>query len=389
MKIILILNHSLSSNNQNDDPKYYEDDWHVKVAKGILSETNKFDIECWRPEKDLKKIYSRKGPEGIVYKLFPSKYFHKFEYSPLMLKELKKQIEKFDVLLHFHGIFYPSTYYLLKSLPNNIPIIVQSHASSPTLIGALFNNNPIKVFELFEKLFQKKYFPKIDEFFCLSEKEVKEFSKYGTAIIQPMGINFNKFKPIKKEYALKKFNLENKDYILYVGRIDKIKGLYYLIYGLRDILPKYNLTLVIAGEGPYKSELNSLICELGISDYIKFLGFIKNENLSYLYNIADVTAYPSLWEAYPVVPMESLACKTPLIATDVGATSEILSNFKGGFRIIPYRNSNAIKDAFNEMKSVSFDRNLINRENAKEHHDWGKIIKKTIHVYDILEKRYY
>ncbi len=389
MKIILILNHSLSSNNQKDDPKFYEDDWHVKVAKGIISQTTKFDIECWRPEKKLKKIYTRTGSDGIVYRLFPSKYFHKIEYSPLMLKELRIQIEKSDVLLHFHGIFYPSTYYLLKYLPNNIPIIVQSHASSPTLIGALFSNNPLKRFEYIEKLFQKRYFSKIDEFFCLSEEEVKEFSKHGRAIIQPMGIDFNKFKPMKKEYALTKLKLENNDYILFVGRIDKIKGLKYLIEGVKDILPEHNLFLAIAGEGPYKSELESLICEFGISDYIKFLGFVKNENLTYLYNIAEVTIYPSLWEAYPVVPMESLACKTPLIATDVGAISEILSNFKGGFKIIPSRNSSALKQAFNEMMSVGFNKDLINRENAKEYHDWGKIIENTIYIYDNLEKKYY
>jgi glycosyltransferase involved in cell wall biosynthesis len=389
MKIIQILNHSLSNNNQNVDPRFYEDDWHVKVAKGIIKETNEYEIECWRPEKSLNKMYSRTGNDGIVYKLFPSKYLSKIEYSPLMLKELKELIEKSKVLLHFHGIFYPSTYYLLKNVPNNVPIIAQSHASSPTIIRALFNHNPLKYFEFVELLYQKKYFKKIDEFFCLSSEEVKEFSKYGNAIIQPMGINFDIFKPIKKETALNNLKLKKKNYVLYVGRIHKIKGLNFLIKGLKDILPKYNLDLLIVGEGPYKSELLSLINKLGIYDYVKFLGFIKNEELIYLYNIADVTISPSLWEAYPVVPMESLACKTPLITTDVGSVSEIMKHFKGGYKIIPKRNSDAITNAFYEMKSKNFDKSKIDREGAKKYHDWKTIINNTIRIYNKLEDKYY
>ncbi|MGB9978581.1 hypothetical protein [Methanobacterium sp.] len=90
MKIIQILSHSLSPHNKTADPRFYEDDWHVKVSKKIKNVSNNYEIECWRPEKNLKKMYVRKGDDNIVYKIFPSNYLFKFEYSPLMLKELKK-----------------------------------------------------------------------------------------------------------------------------------------------------------------------------------------------------------------------------------------------------------------------------------------------------------
>lgn len=389
MKVIQILNHSLSSINPNADPRFYEDDWHAKVAKSINKQTNEFDLECWRPEKNLKEIYKRTGTDGIVYKLFPSKYFHKIEYSSLMLQEIENEIEKSDVLLHFHGIFYPSTYYLLKNLPTHIPIIAQSHASSPTLIRSLFDNSPLRSFEFIEKLIQKKYFNKIDQFFCLSQEEVEEFSKYGNAVIQPMGIDFNRFKPLEKEFALKKLELENKDYILFVGRIDKIKGLNYLIEALKELVSTFDITLLIAGEGPYKSELKAIINDLEMNGHVKFLGFIENEKLIYLYNISSVTVYPSLWESYGVVPIESLACKTPIITTDVGATVEIVNHFHGGFQIIPARNSKAITDAFNKMKTENFDNKNIDRDSAKDYHDWNSIISKTIQCYHKLMNNYY
>lgn len=375
--------------NHNADPRFYEDDWHVKVAKNIAKQTNEFDLECWRPEKDLKEIYTRKGTDGIVYKLFPSKYFHKIEYSPLMLNEILKEIEKSDVLLHFHGICYPSTYYLLKYLPTQIPIIAQSHAASTTLVRSLFNNSPLTTFEFIEKLIQKKYFNKIDQFFCLSQEEVEEFSKYGDAVIQPMGIDFDNFKPLEKDFALKKLELENKDYILFVGRLDKKKGLDYLIKGLQYILPSYDMILIMVGEGPYKSELETLIKELNLEGYVKFEGFVQNEKLRYYYNSSIVTIFPSLEESYGVVPIESLACKTPLITTNVGATLDIVNHFSGGFQIVPVRDFNAMNKAFHNMKTENFDNKNIDRDNAKNYHDWNSIISKTIQCYQKLINRYY
>lgn len=306
-----------------------------------------------------------------------------------MLKELKKEYLTEDVLLHFHGIIYPNTYFLLKSLPNEIPIVAQSHDPSPTLTEVIFNKNLLKLLKPVESSLQKLYFKKIDQFFCLSEKEIKEFSKYGSAFIQPMGIDFNHFKPIPKEDALKVSGLENENYILYVGRLDEKKGLKYLIKGFKESLYEHETILILAGEGPYKTKLKSLINKLEISNYVKFLGFVENKNLSYLYNSVNATIFPSLWEAYPVVPMESLACKTPLITTNVGSTPEITRHFRGGSKIIPMKDTNAIKNAINEVISGKMDKSYIDDENGKKYHDWDNIIKNTLLIYDKLHEEYY
>lgn len=389
MKIIQILPHSLSPYNTTADPRFYEDDWHVKVSKRIKKITNKYEIECWRPERNLKKKYTRTGPDGITYKIFPSRYFKKFEYSPFMVKELKK-MGKNEILLHFHGIFYPNTYYILKSIPMEVPIVAQSHASSPTSIRAMFDKTPLILLEPLEFLIQRICLKKIDQFFCLSKSETKEFSKYANAIIQPMGIDFNKFKPLKKRIAQKKFGLEKKSYVLYVGRMDKVKGITYLVKGFKELLlTKKDINLLIVGEGPYKPEIKDLINKLGISDHVKFLGFITNEKLPYLYNAVDATLSPSLWEAYPVVPIESLACKTPLITTNVGAIPEITRHFRGGSKIIPMKNVDAIKNAIDDVTSGKINESEIDRKNGRKYHDWDNIIKNTLSVYDKLNEEYY
>lgn len=188
----------------------------------------------------------------------------------------------------------------------------------------------------------------------------------------------------------KKFGLEKKSYVLYVGRIDKIKGINYLIKGFKELLlTEKDINLLIAGEGPYKHKIEDLINKLGISDHVKFLGFVKNERLPYLYNAVDITLFPSLWEAYPMVPIESLACQTPLITTKVGAIPEITRHFKGGYKIIPMKNANAIKNAIDDVICGKINESQIDRENGKKYHNWDNIINNTLAVYDKLNEKYY
>lgn len=113
---------------------------------------------------------------------------------------------------------------------------------------------------------------------------------------------------------------------------------------------------------------------------------MENKRLSYLHNTADATLSPSLWEAYPVVPIESLACKTPLITTNVGAIPEITGHFRGRFKIITMKNDDAMKNAIDDVISGKINENQIDRENGKNYHDWNNIIKNTISVYDKLNE---
>jgi glycosyltransferase involved in cell wall biosynthesis len=396
MKIIQILPHSLSKHKNEVDPRFYEDDWHVRVAKQIKKLTDKYEIECWRPEKCIKNIYTRSENNGITYKIFPSSYFMKFENSPQMLKNLEK-ISSDENIFHLHGIIYPFSYLILKKLQKSVPIVVQSHEASPTLTQTIISRYSNKYaaigsfpIKFVESTLQKRWFNKIDYFFCLNQKEKNAFSKFGgKAIIQPMGIDFNKFKPMPRDFALKKAGIDNKRYLLYVGRLDKRKGLENLLEGFEKISKKHDITLLIVGDGPFEKKLRFMTKKFGISSRVNFLGNIPNELLPYYYNISEVTIFPSEMEAHPIVPIESLACETPLITTNVGAINEITKNFKGGYRIITLNDSDAILNAFKSIYSDPNVKSLINRKNAAKFYNWTDIIKKTIKTYEKLYEEYY
>ena len=390
MKIIQILHHSLTNYIDNIDPKFYENDWHVKVAKNIKKRTNKYDIECWRPEISFNKTYTRIGNDGIKYKIFPSKalnlFNQQFEYSSPLIKELKKEILKNEILIHLHGFYNLNSYSILKKIGEKCPIVAQSHGGKPAILIYKESSHRLKKLLLFEHLLQKITMPKIDYLFCLNPKEQEELLKYSNGKIQPMGVDFNKFKPIKKETCLKKTGLNEEHYILYVGRLTTQKGIESLINAFENI-KSYKLLMI--GEGPNKNNLKLLADKLNISKNIKFLGQVSNDDLPYYYNIADITIFPSLGEAYPVVPIESLACKTPIITTNVGAINQITGHFRGGYGIVPKNNPDAIINAFNEFISGKIDKSFIDRENGSKYYDWNSIINSTLSIYNKLYEEYY
>lgn len=393
MKIINILNHSLSPHNKEADPLFYEDDWHVKVAKRVRKFNVEYDIECWRPERNLKKEYER-TENGITYRIFPSNYNLKFEYSPLLLNKLKAAYGE-EIIVHLHGIIYPFSYMILNALSEKTPIIAQSHEASSTLSNSILQKNFPKQLRIMgkpiislEHLFQKRLLSKIDYFFCLNEKEKIDFSKFGKSIIQPMGVDFKIFKPIKKEDALRITGLENGRYLLYVGRLDKRKGLEFLLNEYKKILDKYDRKLILAGEGPFKQKLISLSKKLEIYDKLIFLGNKKNSELPYYYNVSDMTIFPSTIESYAIVPIESLACQKPIITTDVGVVSEITRIFKEGSIIITHNNFNEIFKAFENI-NLNINNIKIDRKNGKKYYDWESLIKNTLNIYEELYKEYY
>jgi len=85
----------------------------------------------------------------------------------------------------------------------------------------------------------------------------------------------------------------------------------------------------------YKAEFEQLAKNLGISEKTSFLGYFNNEELPKLYNIADVYVLPSLREQWSNSIMESMACRTPVIATNVGANPYLIVDDKTGFLFSP------------------------------------------------------
>jgi len=111
--------------------------------------------------------------------------------------------------------------------------------------------------------------------------------------------------------------------ILYVGRLDKQKGLDRFFRELPLIfqhLPQHDLVLV--GDGQQKDALHRLAARMGISDRVKFLGW--RPEAATLIAAADLLVLPSRWEGMPNVILEAMAAGKPVVATQAEGTVELL-----------------------------------------------------------------
>ena len=120
---------------------------------------------------------------------------------------------------------------------------------------------------------------------------------------------------------LKKLQNKNNKYALAIGRLEKIKGFDLLITSWKNI----RTNLIIIGSGKEKNKLNELIQQNNLSEKVKIIDEVRREELVNYYQDASVLIISSRDEGGPRVALEALYLEIPVISTDVGHMSQILS----------------------------------------------------------------
>ena len=173
-----------------------------------------------------------------------------------------------------------------------------------------------------------------------TEKEKEEIMRhYGVSAerigVIPCGVNLEQFKPVDKETAKQQLGFTDDKIILFVGRMEPLKGIDQLLKAMPYLQNGRRPRLVIIG-GDENSQhemerLQSLSRNLHIEDSVTFLGLIKHEQIPYFYSAADVSVVPSYYESFGLVALESLACGTPVVATDVGVFKSVIRQGETGY----------------------------------------------------------
>jgi len=157
--------------------------------------------------------------------------------------------------------------------------------------------------------------------------------------IVPCGVNMDIFKPVAKNAARNAVGIDNPEdrVVIFVGRIERLKGIEQLIRAIA-LLKNDHLRLLIIGEdGNRQGEverLKSISVNLGVADQASFPGLIDHGKLPLYYNAADVCILPSYYESFGLVPLEALACGTPVVAAPVGDLQNIIIQGKTGY-VVP------------------------------------------------------
>lgn len=305
---------------------------------------------------------------------------------------IRREKVKYD-LLHAH---YWLSGWVAKELQKSwgIPVIQRFHT-----LGHLKNlamaNSRIKEHPLRLRL-EKALMNHVDQLEAASQQGKRDMIKFYEAVpekveVIPCGVNLSIFRPIPKDEARASLGLDKAKIVLFIGRIDPIKGLDTLVTAISILrsMPRLKL-IIIGGSNNANSEDNeelqgikALVKKLDISPLVTFLPGQNQEVLTYYYSAADVLAIPSRYESFGMVALEAMACGTPIVASNVGGLSFTIPDSKSGF-LVPPGNGERLAEKLNLLLS---NKELTNRfgQNgmawAKDF-QWSKVADQEIRLYN-------
>ena len=196
----------------------------------------------------------------------------------------------------------------------------------------------------------------------------------------PNGVDLDLFRIMNKKKAREELGIPvNKNIVITVGSQDDVKGTKHLIEAISFMRKRMNQLplLFLIGDGPLRNRLHQQAIELGISDNVKFVGKILQDQIPLWLNAADIFCLPSLREGYPNVVVEALACGIPVVGSRVGSIPELIDTHNG--KIFDVGDSLALCDELMFSFKKGWDRSII-RAGVQEF-NWDRCAESYYRVF--------
>lgn len=183
---------------------------------------------------------------------------------------------------------------------------------------------------LLYKPIDKFVYSRYEKIVCVSNQVKEELNKYIKST-KDKSIVIKNAIPVDENLD----DLPKKYDVLFVGRFEDAKGVDVLIKAISILKEKYheNIKVAILGDGSKKDYLTNLVSMLSIEDRIEFLGIRKD--VKYFMQSSKIFVLPSRWEGLPMVILEAMANKIPIITTPVGGIKEVIQNGINGILVKP------------------------------------------------------
>lgn len=244
--------------------------------------------------------------------------YESFLFSDLVGEKLEKYIEVFRNKI-------------IKTVKEfNPDIIFTNHLYIMTSIVASLNLN-CKIFafchgtdlrQLYKNDVHKELIcnniPKLDGIFCLSEKQKGE-------IVEVFNFNKDKVYVIGGGYDLefyyddkeKIYDRNSKIKLIYAGKFSRAKGVIYLLKAFEKIKDKYNVELILAGNGTGEECKEIIEFSKKLSDKVKLYGYMSKKEISNLFRDCDIFVMPSFYEGLSLVTIEAIACGLKVVMNEL------------------------------------------------------------------------
>ena len=305
-----------------------------------------------------------------------------------------KQLNSYKLdIVHIHSPFGLGKMGIKYAKKHNIPVIATMHSQ--------FKQDFQRVvkLELFANLLTKsriRIFNKCDECWAVNSEVANIFYKdYGYKQLPRVMNNASEMLPIndlKEVIKLRnKHHIEeNERVFLFVGRLNKLKGVLFLIESLNILKtnnPNFKFKMIFVGTGQDETELKNLVKKYKMTKEVLFVGKITNrELLATYYKMADLFLFPSLYDASSIVQIEAASQKTPTVFVEGAATTATITNNKNGYIVEndPLTYANKILDIFNNKTKYE---NVCENAYKDLYINWDDKIKEVYKLYKQIINR--
>jgi len=297
--------------------------------------------------------------------------------NPSFLCYFSKLIGNFEIA-HTQG-FVPSAL-LAESLAKRalrLRIVCTIHGDIPTL------DHPTRYVT-------REVLREFDCIVCVSDWVRKEMARFAgrnppRLVTIYNGVNTSVFNPaIDPAPFRKRFRLEGKTAILYVGRLESHKGVHYLLQSMPEVCSQIpGAVLVLCGEGKQRQRLLEMSKFLHLERNVIFAGFVAHEMLPSYFAGADMCVMPSTYEGFGIAVLEGMSSGKPVVASNVGGIPEMIDHGRNGLLISP-KNSSEIANAICLLHSdTALSRKLASeaRLTALDRFTWDRIAGQTLDMY--------
>lgn len=305
---------------------------------------------------------------------------------PHLVRRVDEELSKLRVDILFPQVF-PANYwgFLYKRHHKDIPCIWYCHEPSafvhnPNVILGL--KGAIKYAALlsnpFLQLLDRKLVRYADKILANSQytaSMVRKIYQRDADVVYP-GVDIEKFRP----------NWKKEEYIFTIGRLTKLKKIDLLLKALALLKHQRNqeIPLIIGGDGEERPNLMKLTQELGLDKQVRFTGRLLETEVHEYLGKAKVVVFPTTNEPFGLVPLEAMACGTPVIASDSGGPKETVLDGKTGFHFeaddeldLAHRIQILVEND-NLLKEMS----IASRRHVEQNFSWEKTAQKLYRVFE-------
>ena len=253
--------------------------------------------------------------------------------------------------------------------------------------------------ETVRNLTEEKLFFSSDAIVTSTSQEINELQEYYRGspkknyVIIP-GVDLSTFYPVEKSFARNQLSIEEDFVILFVGRLDPIKGIDLLLESFSQSPHlKFSRLLIVGGtknedDNSYFTKMKNLTKHFGIEEKVSFEGSVNQNDLYLYYNAADVCVVTSHYESFGLTILESMACKTPVISTPVGASKNLIEDGETGF-LVNVRSANELSKKIEHLleDSVLGSKIGLNSYGLVKKMSWSEMALKFSEVYESFLKK--